>query len=259
MLEFFMEIFGGLRDILDEAIEREDAGKVVARHGRDVTKKIDAVAEDFVLQELSSLNATVITEERGVIPSNKPELIAVVDPLDGSFNALHSIPFYALSIALAPYNQNPCLNHITYGFVGNLATGDYFYAEAGKGSYFNGKKIKIKDLPLNRSTLVLYTEAEKIKELSRLLSSVKRIRSLGCASLEMCFLAKGDFQLFIDSREYLRNVDVAAGILIAREAGATITDLKGRELKTGIKKVETLNVLAGAPKAHSQAIELIIN
>ncbi len=257
MLDFFLELFEDLRDTVKNALQEEDASRVVAKHGRDVTKKIDAIAEDFVVERLRKLNALVVSEERGVIPADNPEVIAVVDPLDGSFNALHSLPFYAVSIALAPYSEEATLQSINQGFVGNLATGDYFYAESGRGAYFNGKRIKVRDLPIKKSTLVLYANAGDIPRLTPLLSQIKRIRSLGCASLEMCYLSKGDFQLFLDTRKYLRNVDIAAGVLIAKESGAAVTELNGKEIKTRIDRVETLTVLAGSPEAHSTAVELL--
>ncbi len=259
MLRFTLKLAEELRKVIGEACESEVAGKVVGKGASgESTKAIDRIAEDFIIEALREFKLHIVTEEAGVIKtSSKPDNIAVVDPLDGTFNALHKLPFYGFSIAFAPYSDSASIEDINFGFVMNLATGEYFHAERGKGSFFMGKRIEVKDIPLKEGTLCLYSSPRNIGNLIPLLENTRRLRTLGSAALELCFTARGDFQAFVDTRDFLRNVDTAAGLLILKEAGGKVSDLKGNPLRKSILRVEKLNLVAAPPRVHSQVLELL--
>lgn len=257
MLGFALELASELRWVVEEALEDEDAGKVASR-GSPESKKVDLVAEEFLLEALGELPLHIVTEETGVHrSSSEPEKIAVIDPIDGSYNALHGIPFYSLSIAFAPYSENAELGDVDTAMVMNLATGKYFYAERGKGSFFMRERIEVVDKPLEEGALSIYSTAGDIEALLPLLGRVSKVRTLGSAALELCYLARGDFQAFVDNRERLRNVDIAAGLLVLEEAGGVASDTQGRALRNGILGIESLSILAAPPEAHTQVLSLL--
>jgi len=258
MLEFTLNLALELRKVVEEALEQEDAGEVVGRGASgEETKRVDRIAEEFVVEALEGMPVHIVTEESGVHGDPSAERVAVVDPLDGTFNALHGLPFYAFSIAFAPYSREAGLADIDFALVMNLASGGYFHAQEGKGSYLGERRIRVKEGPLNQGTMCIYSTVDKVRHLFPLLESSKKMRTMGSAALELCHLAKGDFQLFVDNRDYLRNVDVAAALLILEEAGGVATDMEGRELDTGILDIERLNLFASSSRAHAHALSLL--
>ncbi len=205
------------------------------------SSRMDLLAEKLVLEVLrDSGEFFVLTEERGALTlGDEPEYIAVIDPVDGSFNAVHGIPFYALSIGFADRSPEARVQDVHTGYVLNLHTGDEFEAEAGRGARLNRRRIACRRRKLEHSCIVTYCSPPGFRRLERLVSGVKRVRTFGSAALELCHLAKGDFQAFIDLRGYLRNVDVAAALRIVREAGGHVS-VDG----AGLGRIERLSVLA---------------
>ena len=105
------------------------------------TTRIDLAAEDAIVEVLKAdgRSMRIISEELGeLILGDSPEFSIVLDPLDGTYNSSVGIPFYSVSIAVASYD----LSDLRFGYVSNLALCEEYYAEAGKGAYLNGKKIK---------------------------------------------------------------------------------------------------------------------
>jgi len=205
------------------------------------SRQMDLLAEKLVLEVLQEAGEFfVLTEESGaVMLGNEPEHIAVVDPVDGSYNAMRGVPFYALSIGFADYSPEARLLDVHTGYVLNLHTGDEFEAEAGRGARLNRRRIACRRTELERSCIVAYCTGSSLPRLEKLLSSAKRVRTFGSAALELCHLAKGDFQAFVDLRGYLRNVDVAASLRIVQEAGGSVS-----VDSVGLSRIERLSVLA---------------
>ncbi len=203
--------------------------------------EMDLLAEELVLEVLAEAGEFfVLTEERGRVElSEEPEHIAVVDPVDGSYNAVHGIPFYALSIGFADYSEGATLRDVHTAYVVNLHTGDEFEAVAGRGARMNRRRIRCRERGLERSCIVTYFTPQSFGRVEGLLRRVKRVRTFGSAALELCHLAKGDFQAFVDVRGYLRNVDVAASLRVVREAGGAVADTE-----TGLLEIERLDVVA---------------
>jgi myo-inositol-1(or 4)-monophosphatase len=189
------------------------------------TMKMDDVAEMAAFDVLKGMDIplVVLSEESGLVRmGDDPEYICVLDPVDGTHNAVRGIPFYSISIAIAPYRADASMNDIEFGLVMNLETGDVFEAELGKGARFNGERISTEDKRLDESTFCIYMRNDTEK-LNRLLKGVKRIRNMGSVALELCHVAKGDYHGLVDLRNLLKVTDVAAGKLILEEAGGTST------------------------------------
>ncbi len=213
------------------------------------TEKMDKVAEDAALSvlEKKSIQVKLISEELGERTIGKPEFTVLLDPIDGTFNAVNNLPFFCVSIAIG--NSN--LSDIRYGYVRNLVNGDTFTAEKGKGAFLNNRRIHVSSTSrIDEMSIVSYTHSYDNKK-------VKRIRVLGSAALELCYVASGVFDAFIDMRGMLRITDMAAGKLIVEEAGGMVTDERGKPLLTSFDVRQRVNIIASNGLAHDKLLELV--
>lgn len=176
----------------------------------------------------------------------------IVDPIDGTSNFIHGVPFFAISVALVDHGKPLA------GVVYNPVLDELFYAEKGKGAYCNGERIRCADLPLANSlfTVGLSPYDSQLTENSlRLMAllepEVTDLRRLGAAALDLCYVAKGVFSGFCELS--LQPWDVAAGSLIAREAGAIVSDFYGDTLPLN----RTTNIVACSPKAYQEFFALL--
>ncbi len=205
------------------------AGGEIVRMGADLTptKKIDQVAEDAVVRylEKNALCRTLISEEAGKVDFSCGNGTIFLDPVDGTFNAVAGIPFYALSIA---YAENGIVNK---AYVRNLATGETFTAEKGKSAFCNGKCIHVSGTAsLDTCAVSVYGRKYDPSCVLQLGQKIRRWRLLGASALELCYVAAGRIDAFIDLRGTLRVTDAAAGMLICTEAGGSVTDLDGEAI-----------------------------
>ena len=209
-----------------------DPGEVVGR-GADgaPTTRIDRVAETAVLERLndSGVKLDVLSEEAGFIPRGGEGLL-VLDPVDGTHNALRGVPAYSVSLAIG----HKRLADIEEGLVRDLVTGATYYAARGKGSTLDGRPIHAARFDPNDTLFSVYLGANAEAEATRIAAKARRVRNLGVASLDLCLVARGAADVYyLHSREErlkLRACDIAAGTLIVREAGGQVLDLSGRDL-----------------------------
>ncbi len=188
------------------------------------TSYVDRVAEDVILKYLDEMNfpANMLSEEAGYIDRGFKDTL-VVDPVDGTHNACSAIPFYSVSLALG----RDSLKNISEGLVMNLVTGDVFHAAKGRGATLNDAPINVR-APGSDLLLLSYLGASANPVTYRIANRFRRVRSLGCVSLELCAIASGQADAFFidysDERKSPRIVDIAASILILREAGGEAYD-----------------------------------
>ncbi|ASI98958.1 bifunctional fructose-bisphosphatase/inositol-phosphate phosphatase [Thermococcus celer] len=199
----------------------------------DVTEYVDKVAEDVVLGRLQPLGVNVVSEERGFV-DNGSDYTVIVDPIDGSYNFTAGIPVFALSFAVFR-DKKP-----VYGAIYEFVPGNFYEAIPGEGAFMNGKPIKVRKPERGKEALSFYTRGR----CTGLIEKVKRVRVLGAIAVELAYLAKGALDGVLDVRNYVRTTDIAAGALIAREAGALITDERGRELKLRLDATSKTNIVA---------------
>lgn len=235
---------------LCRAVAEEVQAAVAPLVGKGMEREIDLAAEKAAFQGLedSGLDMLLVSEESGVtLLGEEPEYICQLDPLDGTFNAANAIPAYAFSIAFSRYRRDATLGDIQYGFVRNLVTGECYEAAKGRGARKNGRLLRPSERRvLEEGTYCVYLYGSQLRELGPALMRFNKIRILGCASLELCFVADGGYEGFIDFRGCLRNVDIAAGKLILEEAGGRVTGRHGENLRTGIQDIEATSLVAGA-------------
>lgn len=216
--------------------------------GGDISTKIDLIAENSVFDILRKnyFNPNVMGEECGLVKGNDSGLI-VMDGIDGTTNANSGLPFYCCSLAYSPDNY---MHSISDAVVFNLVSGDIFYASKDKGSFLNDKQIKIlTDTKKPTKDMVIGLNISGLSEnlflsISQLVSSINHIRHLGANALELCYFAKGSLDAYIDIRNKIRAIDMAACYLIAKEAGGLIYDLNGRDLNCDMSIESRMSFIA---------------
>ncbi len=224
----------------------------------DITHPIDKRAEDIIIEELQKLKVpiTLVSEECGVKEffGGGPRLL--VDPIDGSRNALTGVPVFSTSIALV---NGDTVGDTVIGYIVNLVNGDEFSAEKGKGSFLNGSPIKTQE---DDNTKVIAYEAQvpgrDIAAIMPLLSMFDRARCFGSTALDLAFLAQGALSVFTVPCPS-RSFDFAAGYLLVKEAGGIVTDLKGDSIdrvSIGVKKSTPL-LAAGNERLHGMALDVL--
>jgi myo-inositol-1(or 4)-monophosphatase len=203
----------------------------------------DHKAEDIIWKELSKARPGYgfLMEERGLLEGADATHRWIVDPLDGTTNFLHGIPLFCISIGLEREGQ------LVAGVIYNPASDELFTAEKGKGAYLNDRRrLRV----AARKTLADAVVATGIphrgrpghpafmRELDTVMREVAGIRRTGSAALDLAWTAAGRFDGYWERN--LKPWDLAAGLVILREAGGIATDIDG-----GDKILETGDVLAG--------------
>jgi myo-inositol-1(or 4)-monophosphatase len=215
--------------------------------GGDISRRIDLVAEKTVIDIVRKrrIDATIIGEECGRIEGKQGYII--MDAIDGTTNAVRQIPFYCCSLA---YATDFKLSAVTDAAVIDLATGDLYHASKGKGAFCNGKKILAKKtsadavIGMNVSALA----PDVIARLAHVISDANHVRQFGANALELCYLARGLLDAFVDIRGKIRPTDIAAGYLIAKEAGASLHSINGEKLDSDLGVKTRLAFFAVANK-----------
>ncbi|MEM4285045.1 MAG: inositol monophosphatase family protein [Candidatus Nitrosocaldus sp.] len=256
-------------------ISREEAGISLARGaGGDITKKIDKVGEDAALEVVRSygIGCTVLSEEAGLVYGSKGKrgestsnddtahCIIVLDAIDGTTNAVRGIPFYSCSVAYATSDR---LSSITHGAVMDLTSGDIYYAVRGDGAYMNGSRIRVANTSNDKAGYVIGINLsgisiDRLKRMSSILAMTNHIRQFGSNALEMCLLARGLLDAYIDVRGKIRVTDIAAAYLIIVEAGGMVVDEHLNMLDSPLSLDARLSFIATANKDMLNYISSII-
>lgn len=191
----------------------------------------DTKAEEIIFRELSKARPGYgfLMEERGAVEGADSSHRWIVDPLDGTTNFLHSNPLFAVSIGLEREGQ------LVAGVIYNPASDELFTAEKGKGAFLNDRRIRVaarKSLADALLTTGIPHRGRQgherfLKETSALMREVAGIRRTGSAALDLAFIAAGRFDGYWERN--LKAWDLAAGIVIVREAGGFVTDLNGKD------------------------------
>ena len=178
---------------------------------------LDQVADSAVLEVLTSSGLSVLSEESGLVQRDTSELV-IVDPVDGSTNASRRIPHYCTSLCVVD-DKGPSV-----ALALNLANGERFHAVRGQGAFLNGEAIQP-------------TDCERLDEAIIGVAGVpptglrpRQYRSFGAAALDLCSVAAGRLDAYIDPLAHHGVWDYAAGVLICQEAGAVVGELQGRDL-----------------------------
>jgi len=273
LIESSKNVYSEIKDLLGTS---EGASKISLGAGGDISRKIDIVAETAVLNTIKSNNISpvIIGEECGIVNLNKSfsssssssssndneNGFIIMDAVDGTTNAIRGIPFSCCSLAFANEFK---LSSVTDAVVIDLFTGDIYSASKQKGSFFNNKKINVR----NEKDFRSITSLEDLKsidvligtnvsgvpphilgEISKVISFSSHIRHFGANALELCYFARGFMDAYIDIRGKIRSTDMAAAYLIAKEAGGELYSTNGQELDSELGLKNKLSFYAVSNK-----------
>lgn len=232
--------------------------------GGDPIKQIDLAAESAIINTLKKheISFTLISEESGIEKYGQTpnDNFVTTDPIDGTTNLVRGIPFYATSIAVS---TKPTINTIHTALVTDLVQGTTYTAQKGKGAYRNNQKMApSKTESLEEAVIGIDLNTYKIQKiapkLTNLIQRTKHIRHLGANALELCYVADGTTDAFLDIRGKLRTTDMAAAWLIIKEAGAKITTPKGKSLNVKLSPKQKVAFIATAnQKIHRIILGLV--
>jgi myo-inositol-1(or 4)-monophosphatase len=216
----------------------------------DRTILADKKAEDEIFRTLAKVKGVrVLSEEAGKIGDPKAKLLAIVDPVDGSSNFVRGIPFYCTSVAIA---NGASFRDISFGIVRNLVSGEVYTATRGEGARKDGKKIRTsKTRELSKAVVGIDISKATQRGLQRLLPLMGRVGRqvhFGANALELCLLAEGKTDAFVDLRGRMRTVDFAAAQLIVKEAGGNMSAPDGGDLRPSMDLDSRFSFVASSNK-----------
>lgn len=235
-----MDLQGVLEEVKQLAVEvgtfiskqREtfDLSRVESKHSHDYVSYVDKESERMIVARLKEIlpEAGFITEEKTTEQQGgNSSLLWVVDPLDGTTNFIHGLAPYCVSIALRDEKE------LLLGVVYEVTRKELYSATKGGGAYLNGKPIHVSSLSDMDEALVMIGypyNAEEYRPFclnltGQLYGHCASIRSNGSAEVELCYVASGKIDVYVES--YIQPWDVAAGACILLEAGGTVSDYDG--------------------------------
>ena len=203
----------------------EKASKVLIRDFGEVEKlqvsikgpsnfvtNADKKAEKIIIEELSKSRKkfSILSEEIGEIKNSDINNVWIIDPIDGTTNFLHGVPHFAISIALKSNNE------IISGLIFDPIKNEMFYAEKNNGAYFNNKRMKVSKKKILEECLFATGGKKEIK-------SDLNTRKSGSAALDMAYVAAGRYDGYFQN--HLNLWDIAAGIIMIKEAGGKINEI----------------------------------
>lgn len=222
-------------------------------HAIDLVTEVDYQSETFLLGQIRQRfpGHRILAEESGLSEGDDP--LWLVDPLDGTVNYAHGVPIFSVSLAYAEGGV------VRLGVVYDPMRDECFAAERGRGAWLNGQPIRVSDTrTLGESLLVtgfpydMWSNPENnLDNFARFAVRTRGVRRLGSAALDLCYVAAGRFDGYWEIR--LQPYDVAAGGLIAAEAGAVVTNLHGGEDYLSPPQ----SILAANPHLHPQMLAVL--
>ena len=209
------------------------------------TQAVDRCANQAVLDSVEDigLDINILSEETGFTDRGS-DLTMVVDPLDGTYNALRGSGPYAISMGIGIKDTNG----MEVGLVRDVLTGLEYTAVRGQGAKRNGEHIRVSPFDLEDNVFSVYLGTMATDRGVKFAKTSRKHRYLGCVALEMCLVASGSLDLyFVETRAGMHNprvFDIAAGTLIVREAGGYVLDAEYRELNIPLEIMAKSSLLA---------------
>ena len=199
----------------------------------------DTKAEKIIIEELmkAKKNYSIISEEDGSKINSDSENVWIIDPIDGTSNFLHGIPHFAISIALKSNNE------IISGLIYDPIKDEMFYAEKNSGAFFNNQRIKVSKKKEIENCL--FATGGKEKVISDFI-----IRKTGSAALDMAYVAACRYDGYFQNN--LNLWDVAAGIIIIKEAGGIVNEIN-------LSNHSNIKIIASSSRINEKMLEKLKN
>ncbi|MGV6806700.1 MAG: inositol monophosphatase family protein [bacterium] len=238
------------------AVDRRDLIKIDKKQQNDFVTEIDRASEKEVIYHLTKAypDHGILGEESGLSGNPESDYQWIIDPLDGTTNFIHGMPHFAVSIGCTFKGK------LEHAVVYDPMRREEFTASRGRGAYLNGNRIRVSGhqgmdgavfatgIPFSSPSI---DEMDAyLKCLQELASQSSGIRRFGVASLDLAYLAAGRFDGFWEM--YLKPWDIAAGLLLVKEAGGLVSDFQGNDtsLKSG-------HVVAATPKLFKPTLQVV--
>ena len=211
----------------------------------DFVTNADTKAEKIIIDELtrSRKNYSILSEESGSKENKDIDNVWIIDPIDGTINFLHGVPHFAISIALKSNNE------IVSGLIYDPIKDEMFYAEKNNGAYFNNKRIRVSKRKKIEECLFASGEIDN-ENIKQKTNAKLSIRKSGSAALDMAYVASGRYDGYFQKN--LNLWDIAAGIIIVKEAGGHVNDLN-------LKQNNNINIIASSSSINEQLLKNLIN
>ena len=199
----------------------------------------DIKAEKIIIEELmrAKKNYSIISEEDGSKINSDSKNVWIIDPIDGTSNFLHGIPHFAISIALKSNNE------IISGLIYDPIKDEMFYAEKNSGAFFNNQRIKVSKKKEIENCL--FATGGKGKVILDLIT-----RKTGSAALDMAYVAAGRYDGYFQNN--LNLWDVAAGIILIKEAGGVINEIN-------LSNHSNIKIIASSSRINEKMLEKLKN
>ncbi len=224
----------------------------------DLVTDVDLQSEKYLIGSIRQRfpDDRIVSEESGVNRGGDC-CIWYIDPIDGTVNYAHGIPFFSVSVAYAHNGQ------ILLGVVFDPMREECFSAEKGSGAWLNGQPIRASAATdMDHSLLVtgfaydIRTNPDNnLDHYAQFALRSQGVRRLGSAALDLCYVAAGRFDGYWELR--LNSWDIAAGGLIAQEAGAVVTNLSGNPEYLVANSSAQTSLLAGNPEIHARMLAIL--
>tara|TARA_B100000989_G_scaffold222299_1_gene169927 strand:- start:2045 stop:2791 length:747 start_codon:yes stop_codon:yes gene_type:complete len=208
---------------------------------RDFVTKTDKKVEGILIEELTKAkkNFSFLTEESGKIENNDKDKIWIIDPIDGTTNFLHGVPHFAISLALKIDSE------LKSALIVDPIKNEIFFAEKNNGSYLNNRRIRVS----NKNDIedcLFSSDQTGLKNIFPKLN----MRTTGCAALDLAYVGSGRMDGF-----FYNNIniwDIAAGVLIVKEAGGTTNDI-------GNYEDDNIDIRAASSAIYPEMMKKLIN
>jgi len=231
------------------------ADKIELKGLNDLVSYVDKTAEEIIVKALAEVlpEAGFITEEKTINKTGE-RYNWIIDPLDGTTNFIHGLPVYSVSIALQEYDE------LVLGVVYEVNMDECFYAWKGSPAYLNSNIIKASNTPTIAQSLLatgfpyydFTKQAAYISLFTELMKSCHGLRRMGSAAVDLAYTACGRFDAFYEYN--LNPWDVAAGVLIVRQAGGQVVNFNGGE-----EVLQSRELLATNGKITAEMLDAIKN
>lgn len=243
-------------EIIERALERVDLLEIEEKGQNDFVSEVDRKSEQEIIYNLKKAYPThgFRGEESGVTGDPESDYQWIIDPLDGTTNFLHGIPHFAVSIGCMHKGQ------LLHGVVLDPVKREEFTASKGKGATLNGRRLRVSNRRSLEGALIgtgIPFSGFALEHMEPYLNCVREIagqtaglRRPGAAALDLAYVAAGRYDGFWEMS--LKPWDMAAGVLLIKEAGGMISDFKG-----GNDFMESGNVVCATPKVFKSLLQIV--
>ena len=219
----------------------------------DFVTASDKRVEKIIINELTNSEYSILSEEQGIIEGKNKDKRWIIDPIDGTFNFLNGLPHFAISIG---YEER---GEVVSGIIFDPIKNEMFFAHKGDGAYLNNSRIRVSNKSDFKNACLVtggpkYSDKQKnsvFEEYQKISMEVNApIRKSGSAALDLAYVAAGRFDGYWQRR--INYWDIAAGIILIKEAGGFVTDFNGNNTY-----IENKTILATNSRINKEMIEVL--